>query len=289
METCGICLEPIKEENTLTLHCDHVFHPECIDKWTQEKLSCPYCRDTITFPVIKSLRNEVNFIFKITGPLRKRKTMYIEGVPVSGIYTDLLNQAACHIGLNTYYYHALESDREIPCPLFKITIEGKEYLITLYLRLYLIHFNKSYNLNLVKRSALGKKIFMDTTKPFNKLLNAQVFEHFYNFVFEITTNIVSNYQIANDPIIITTLFDIFCVALKKFRLKDNHEMFQLILTCMKYLINELLLKTNNYQFISDLEIDNSQVDTKKIIKWEKFVSEWIIKNLTVFRGVDIYS
>lgn len=289
MESCGICLETIEEEKCFELQCGHKFHHDCIDKWTQEKINCPYCRKAITFPVIKSLRNDINFIFKITGPLRKRKTVLIEGYPVSGIYTDLLNQAPNNLGYNTYYYYSLNTDTEIPSPLFNITIDGEEYLITLYLRLYLIHFNNNKNLKVVKRNTIGKKIFIDTTKSCTKLLHAQMFQYFYSFVFEITSKIIENYQIVNDPIIITVLFDIFVVCLKKFRLKNNNEMFQLLLTCMKHLVNEMLLKTNNYHFISELDIDNSVIDKKKIMKWGQFIDGWITNYLTIFRGVDIYS
>lgn len=289
MESCGICLEPIEEDKLFKLNCGHKFHHDCIDKWTQEKISCPYCREIVTFPVIKSIRQEINFIYKFKPPYRKRKTVMIEGVPVSGIYTDLLNQSPCHFGYNTYYYLGKKADCEIACPIFTLTMGGKEYFITLYLRLFLIHFNKSTNLKLVKRLAIGRKLFFDTTKPCTKLLNAQTFQHVYNFIYGILEHILNNYNIVHDPLIITALFDIFMVCLKKFRINDNNEMFQLALTCVKYIVNELLYKTKNNQFISELNIEESIIDKKKISKWEYFIYDWLIDHLTIFRGADIYS
>ncbi len=43
---CSICLEAFEsQDNINTLHnCQHIYHPECINKWLTEHKNCPYCR-----------------------------------------------------------------------------------------------------------------------------------------------------------------------------------------------------------------------------------------------------
>ena len=41
---CAICLEEIEKKDEKILSCNHVFHKECIDLWTQKNPICPYCR-----------------------------------------------------------------------------------------------------------------------------------------------------------------------------------------------------------------------------------------------------
>lgn len=45
---CAICLE-----NTLkpfeTLRCQHTFHKECINIWLSNHITCPMCREIVTF------------------------------------------------------------------------------------------------------------------------------------------------------------------------------------------------------------------------------------------------
>ncbi len=48
METCNICLENFENNNIAReLHCKHYFHQECIDKWLEDKLECPLCRQNL--------------------------------------------------------------------------------------------------------------------------------------------------------------------------------------------------------------------------------------------------
>lgn len=43
VDICGICRELLVED-TKTLPCNHVFHTECIDAWTDRVNQCPFCR-----------------------------------------------------------------------------------------------------------------------------------------------------------------------------------------------------------------------------------------------------
>lgn len=43
---CAVCLNEYEDEETLRLipKCDHVFHPDCIDAWFENHVTCPVCR-----------------------------------------------------------------------------------------------------------------------------------------------------------------------------------------------------------------------------------------------------
>eukprot|EP00731_Ephydatia_muelleri_P030366 Em0021g889a len=49
-DTCSICLEPFKENESLrVLPCQHVYHPRCIDEWLHKwNRVCPLCKASIT-------------------------------------------------------------------------------------------------------------------------------------------------------------------------------------------------------------------------------------------------
>lgn len=47
-ETCTVCLSDFEEnENIRKLRCNHIFHPECIEKWLDINKKCPMCRKEI--------------------------------------------------------------------------------------------------------------------------------------------------------------------------------------------------------------------------------------------------
>ncbi|KAI6692482.1 hypothetical protein NL676_020192 [Syzygium grande] len=47
---CAVCLSNFKDDETLRLipKCNHVFHPDCIDKWLASHTTCPVCRANLT-------------------------------------------------------------------------------------------------------------------------------------------------------------------------------------------------------------------------------------------------
>ncbi|XP_062204686.1 probable E3 ubiquitin-protein ligase RHY1A [Phragmites australis] len=45
---CSICLERCGGADGLTqLHCKHVFHSACLERWLQSRGDCPYCRASV--------------------------------------------------------------------------------------------------------------------------------------------------------------------------------------------------------------------------------------------------
>ena len=47
-DECTICIEPLRDKTVRTLHCKHIFHKHCIDKWIfSNHNSCPNCNADI--------------------------------------------------------------------------------------------------------------------------------------------------------------------------------------------------------------------------------------------------
>lgn len=47
---CVICMTPVDVKNRrsrMVTPCDHFFHPECLERWMEIKLECPYCRTSL--------------------------------------------------------------------------------------------------------------------------------------------------------------------------------------------------------------------------------------------------
>lgn len=44
-DECCICLDSINDKTKIyNLNCEHLFHPDCIDKWVNINNTCPLCR-----------------------------------------------------------------------------------------------------------------------------------------------------------------------------------------------------------------------------------------------------
>ena len=44
---CSICLENLKDDNSVILNCEHIYHKICIKEWLKKNNSCPNCRINI--------------------------------------------------------------------------------------------------------------------------------------------------------------------------------------------------------------------------------------------------
>lgn len=44
---CPICYEEVTKGTSTTTRCKHVFHKACLERWMEEKTTCPMCRENI--------------------------------------------------------------------------------------------------------------------------------------------------------------------------------------------------------------------------------------------------
>ena len=42
---CSICCEKLYYKQVQELHCGHLFHNECVERWLEENNTCPMCRN----------------------------------------------------------------------------------------------------------------------------------------------------------------------------------------------------------------------------------------------------
>ena len=47
MGDCPICYEEVTKGTSTTTRCKHVFHKACLQRWMEEKTTCPMCRENI--------------------------------------------------------------------------------------------------------------------------------------------------------------------------------------------------------------------------------------------------
>ena len=46
---CVICLDNFKtDEKIIKLPCNHIYHPECIQEWLKNNITCPLCRNELS-------------------------------------------------------------------------------------------------------------------------------------------------------------------------------------------------------------------------------------------------
>ena len=41
---CSICYDKLVSKQVQELHCGHLFHHECVERWIEESHTCPICR-----------------------------------------------------------------------------------------------------------------------------------------------------------------------------------------------------------------------------------------------------
>lgn len=102
--TCPICLEKITNAHAFTVtQCNHMFHSKCIEKWTENKDSCPCCRHALfkleeeEEPIIYAVYNGGRMVeidpdrVEIITPRRPildyGTPVHVEGAPL-GVFLD---------------------------------------------------------------------------------------------------------------------------------------------------------------------------------------------------------
>ncbi|CAH8386165.1 unnamed protein product [Eruca vesicaria subsp. sativa] len=67
---CAICLNEFEDDETLRLlpKCDHVFHPNCIDAWLEDHVTCPVCRANLAEQVTEPVEPDVELQQVVVNP-----------------------------------------------------------------------------------------------------------------------------------------------------------------------------------------------------------------------------
>ena len=71
VEQCAICLNVYRHDEivvSLKCHEAHIFHEECLNKWTENRLQCPMCRQRLEMHVVEDKIYEVGGDGKIIIP-----------------------------------------------------------------------------------------------------------------------------------------------------------------------------------------------------------------------------
>jgi len=70
-ETCGICMDDIKEEDIGVTKCGHLFCYECIRTWILKAHNCPHCKQTLKDSEVYSVSFELKK--PVSAPVDKQK------------------------------------------------------------------------------------------------------------------------------------------------------------------------------------------------------------------------
>lgn len=61
-DDCSICLDSFKcRQHSRRLHCSHIFHKKCIDRWLTKNTHCPVCRTSVQ-PLQPTTRRNIRIL-----------------------------------------------------------------------------------------------------------------------------------------------------------------------------------------------------------------------------------
>jgi E3 ubiquitin-protein ligase ATL6/9/15/31/42/55 len=66
MTDCSICMDAMCNEDVTHTKCKHLFHTNCLKKWTALNTNCPLCRTQIVSEPVQSVTNPRNWF--MSGP-----------------------------------------------------------------------------------------------------------------------------------------------------------------------------------------------------------------------------
>ena len=120
---CSICLEDM-EDTTIEskLECGHIFHKECISKWTVKNNNCPLCRSYIKVShCIQDLGsisflNETNVLYKVLHQNEDRKTIYF----LEKRYINMIINQTCNTDIYLVILYFIKNDLDIVDTIFDL-------------------------------------------------------------------------------------------------------------------------------------------------------------------------
>ena len=274
--SCLICSLVLDNKEKHTLPCNHSFHYNCIKESIKYNVQCPYCREE--YPLIDNYSQNNNKVIKYS--IKKRRSIKIRLLNTEYIIIKLDNfkeNITPNYWINNLYKYCV-------IPLHTLTINGEEYLMTLYLRLVLLFSLEKNLITIVKKKDFMNRIFLDTddtlyfSKTQNKL-DKESFLHCYEWIFDVLHELKNEFKFCYYNFINTLLFD--CVLEYLREIPTPKSEYQAILVSGMYKIIEIINKDsfNNFSIKELLKklvyySDNS-CTVESIGKYNKYIGDYL--------------
>uniref|UniRef100_A0A6C0EJG1 RING-type domain-containing protein n=1 Tax=viral metagenome TaxID=1070528 RepID=A0A6C0EJG1_9ZZZZ len=279
--SCPICYEVLEDKDKLTLACNHSFHKCCIKEAVKYNIACPYCREKYT--LIGNYSNNNSNVIKYGIIKRRSKTVLF----LNSMYTIIrLDKFKENISPN-YWINNIYNNSIIP--LHTLNINGTDYLMTLYLRLVLIHSADKHQVNIIQKKDILNSLYLDTDdtiylNTFNRPLSKLSFIICYEWVFDVLHEITQEFNFYYYNFINTLVFDLVLFCLKMTPVTP-HE-YQTILVSGMYKTIEIILKDikdlNKEALLNRLiYYSDKACNMESVIKYNNHIDDYIDKyNIT---------
>jgi len=273
--SCLICSLVLHNKEKHTLQCNHSFHYSCIKESIKYNLQCPYCR--AEYPLIDNYSQNNNKVIKYS--IKKRRSIRIRFLDIEYIIIKLDNFKE-NITPN-YWINNLYKDYVIP--LHNLTINGEEYLMTLYLRLVLLFSLEKNLITIVKKKDFMNRIFLDTDDTLyfsttqNKL-DKQSFLLCYEWIFDVLHELKNEFKFCYYNFINTLLFDCVLEYLREREIPTPKSEYQAILVSGMYKIIETLNK-DSFSIIELLRqlvyYSDKGCTVESVDKYNKYIGDYL--------------
>ena len=233
--SCSICSLGLQGSDTRELHCKHKFHTNYINESVKYNTMCPYCRKE--YPLIEHYSKNMNKEIKY-GVKRRRS-----------ILVNIDNEDYIVVGLDNYRESVVPKcwintlEQYIVMPLHILTINGVDYLMTLYLRLVLLFSGENSIISIIKKKDIMDTEYLDTDNTLyfsnsNYRLEKKAFLICYDWIFDVLHEIKIDFKLTYASFINTLLFDFTLEYIKNVpTLKGD---YQGVLVAGMYVISEMV-------------------------------------------------
>ena len=93
---CPVCLDPLSNQPTTKLKCDHIFHITCIDEWKERSNTCPMCRKAI------DITNMASNNYPLFFPYRNMTKCYVAFMVTFSCLASIIQEKKDEISIISY-------------------------------------------------------------------------------------------------------------------------------------------------------------------------------------------
>ena len=279
LDKCSICLEDIGTTyKGVSLTCGHIYHSVCILEWYEvsNNGTCPYCRDQITIPGLFNFTVSFkNVIYKFNK--YKRRSVNINGESITFINKLLLNENAIPYcwNINKGQSFCLHNT-EFISPVYELL----SMKISLYTRLYILYSGKN-DIILNKRNSLNNIELNDIDEPILGIITKKYIDILFDWLYEVIFELKQHFynHIVYHSSMNTFIFDLFFVTVNHFKLEQNKNILQGIMTCSIYYAIKYIERTN-IKFTEVLYYTDDAYTYDDISEYIDFQRNYIEDNVT---------